>query len=172
MNRAPRTDPPERLSAYLRGGRDPELRRRRAVIALSLLGAAMGQIVGAYQTGLLRHLPDPPGPFDSDRVDASGYAYSRLASPDSLMMVVSYGITAWLAGAGGRDRAVRAPALSLLTAAKTAADTVVAIELGREEWRDNRAFCTYCQIATVASALSLALSLPEARRALRRLRGR
>ena len=62
--------------------------------------------------------------------------------------------------------------LSLLAAGKVAADTVLAVELGREEWRENRALCAYCQVATVASAVSLALALPEARRALRTLRGR
>ena len=166
------TETPTELSAYLRHGRDPELRRRRAVVGLSLLGAAMGQVVAAYQTGLLRRLPDPPGPFDSDRVDASRYAYARARTPDGLMMVVSYGVTAWLAGAGGGARAERSPVLSLLAAGKVAADTVLAVELGREEWRENRALCAYCQVATVASAVSLALALPEARRALRTLRGR
>ena len=167
-----RTDSPARLSGYLRTGGDPELRRRRGVVALSLLGVAVGQIVGAYQTGLVRRLPDPPGPFDSARVDASGYAYSRLTTPDALMMIVSYGVTAWLAGAGGPARSERAPVLSLLTVAKAAADTVVALELAREEWRDNRALCAYCQVATLASAASAVLALPEARRALRRLRSR
>lgn len=66
---------PTRLSRELRRGRSDDLARRRGIIALSLLGAAIGGVVGAYQTGLLRHLPDPPvGPFDSDRVDASDYA--------------------------------------------------------------------------------------------------
>ncbi|MFI7575749.1 hypothetical protein [Micromonospora sp. NPDC049497] len=58
--------------------------------------------------------------------------------------------------------------LSLLNAAKA----VLAVELGREEWRDNRALCAYCQVATLASAASAVLALPEARRALRRLLSR
>ena len=167
-----RTDAPTALSAYLRGGDDPELRRRRGVVALSLLGVAMGQVVSAYQTGLVKRLPDPPGPFDSARVDASDYAYARAASPDGLAMVVSYGVTAWLAGTGGSARAERSPVLALATAAKAAGDTVLALELAREEWRDNKAFCAYCQVATVASLASLALAVPEARRALAALRRR
>ena len=97
---------PSELSRYLRTASDPTLRRRRWIVGLSLLGAGVGQVVGAYQTGILRHLPDPPvGPFDSDRVDASDHAYRRASSPDGLMMVLTYAVTAWLAGAGGQDRA-------------------------------------------------------------------
>ncbi|MEW5929138.1 MAG: vitamin K epoxide reductase family protein [Gemmatimonadota bacterium] len=163
---------PRALSRYLREGDDPDLRRRRWVVGLSLLGAAMGQVVSLYQTGILKHLPDPPGPFDSDRVDASEYAYSRFDTPDALAMVVTYGVTACLAGAGGPDRPRTTPWLPVAAALKTLYDTGVAAELGREEWRDNRALCAYCQVATVASAASLALALPEAVRAARHLLGR
>ncbi len=163
---------PTDLSRYLRTGTDAELRRRRAIIALSLLGSAMGHLVGAYQTGLIRHLPDPPGPFDSDRVDASRYAYSRLATPDGLPMIATYAITAALAGAGGPDRAERTPALPLALAAKALGDVAVTVELAREEWAEQRAFCAYCQVATLASVATAALALPDARRAWRRVRGR
>ena len=87
---------PTRLSQYLRKGDDPELRRRRWVIGLSVLGTTAGQLVALYQTGIIRHLPDPPsgGLFDSDRVDASEYAYSRFSSPDAPLMIITYGVTA------------------------------------------------------------------------------
>ena len=67
---------PTALSRYLRGGDDPDLRRRRWLVGLSLLGTTAGGLVGLYQTGIIKHLPDPPprgrsGLFDSDRVDAS-----------------------------------------------------------------------------------------------------
>lgn len=166
------SDPsPSQLSRYLRTATDPEVRRRRWVVGLSLLGAGMGQVVGAYQTGILRHLPDPPvGLFDSDRVDASDYAYRRASSPDGLIMVLTYAVTAWLAGAGGQDRARHRPVLPLLMTAKVAADVVTDVALAREEWRDNRALCAWCQAATGMSIASLALALPEARRAWRHLR--
>ena len=163
---------PTALSEYLRTGSDAELRRRRAIIALSLVGSAMGHLVGAYQTGLVRHLPDPPGPFDSDRVDASAYAYSRLSTPDGLPMIATYAITATLAGAGGPDRAERTPLLPLALAAKAFSDVVVTVELAREEWAEQRAFCAYCQVATLVSVATAALALPDARRAWRRLRHR
>ena len=119
---------------------------------------------------LLRRLPDPPvGPFDSARVNASDYAYSRLQTPDAALMLVNYGVTAALAAAGGADRAERNPALPLALAAKTGWDAVSALRLGVEEWEDNRALCAYCQAATLVSVASFALALPEAARALRAL---
>jgi uncharacterized membrane protein len=45
-------------------------------------------------------------------------------------------------------------------------------KLAREEWRENRAFCAYCQTATLASFASVAFALPEAIRAVRHLLGR
>lgn len=138
-----------------------------------MVGAAAGIAVSLYQTGVIRHLPDPPvGPFDSDRVDASDYAYKRAETPDGLAMLVTYGVTALLAGAGGGDRARRRPWLPLALAAKVAADVATNLTLAREEWAENGAFCAYCQAANLASVASLPLVIPEARKALRSLLGR
>ena len=156
---------PSELSRYLRTSEEPGMRRRRWIVGLSLVGAAMGKIVTAYQTGIVSHLPDPPGPFDADKVDASDYAFRRAQSPDGPMMIVTYALTAWLAAAGGADRS---RALPVLLAAKTLGDLGVDVQLAREEWRENGAFCAYCQLATVLSAVSVALALPDAVRALRR----
>ncbi|HEX8552594.1 MAG TPA: vitamin K epoxide reductase family protein [Abditibacteriaceae bacterium] len=157
---------PRELSEELRNGQSDDLRRRRWILGLSLVGCAMGQIVSLYQTGIVKRLPDPPLPLiDSNKVDASDYAYKRFRTPDALMMISSYATTAWLAGADGENRAEKTPALPLAMAAKTALDLGVALELGREEWAENKALCFYCQIATLCSLASLVLSLPEARRA-------
>lgn len=164
---------PEQLSRDLREGQSADLSRRRWVVGLSLLGVAMGQIVSLYQTGVIRRLPDPPLTiFDSQKVDASAYAYKRLATPDALLMVLTYGVTAALAAAGGQDRATRTPWLPLLTAAKVLTDTATAAELAREEWGENRKLCAYCQVATLASVASLFFALPEARTAWGALRKR
>lgn len=161
---------PSRLSRELRTGRGEDLRRRRWILGLSLLGAAIGGVVGAYQTGIIRRLPDPPvGPFNSERVDASDYAYRRLQTPDGLLMVLTYSATAVLAGAGGADRARETPHIPLLLAAKTLYDAQTTLRLAREEWQENGALCAYCQTATLATMASLALSLPEAARAARTL---
>lgn len=163
---------PERLSAELRAGENADLKRRRWIIGLSFLGAAIGQVVALYQVGIVRRLPSLPGRlFDANKVDASNYAYKRMRTPDGLIMVATYALTAWLAGAGGKDRATESPLLPIAMGAKTAYDAATCVKLAQEEWRDNKAFCEYCQVATVASFISLALALPEVIRAVRRLRG-
>ena len=161
---------PSELSRELRLHRSPDLRRRRWLIGSSFLGVALGQIVGLYQTGILRRLPDPPvGPFDSERVDASDYAYKRLQVPDAFLMVGTYAVTAGLAAAGCEDRSRTKPWLPVAMGAKAAFDVATSLKLAGEEWRDNRALCTYCQAATLVSVASLLLALPEAGRGLRRL---
>lgn len=165
---------PSELSRELRLGDSPDLQRRRKVVGLSMVGAAAGIIVSLYQTGVIRHLPDPPsgGLFDSDRVDASDYAYKRMQTPDGLAMLVTYAVTALLAGAGGEARARALPWLPVALAVKVAADVATNLTLVREEWADNKALCAYCQAASAASLASLPLVLPEARTALRHLFGR
>jgi uncharacterized membrane protein YjjP (DUF1212 family) len=161
---------PRRLSKELREGTSDDLQRRRWLVGLSLVGTAMGAVVSLYQTGVIRTLPDPPlSIFDSARVDASAYGYKRLQTPDALMMVVSYGITAWLAGAGGQNRATALPLLPLAMGAKIAGDVLVVLELGREEWQENAALCAYCQVATLCSIASAALAFPEVKKAFRAL---
>jgi uncharacterized membrane protein len=163
---------PRQLSRELREGAGGHLPARRWIVGLSLVGTAMGAIVSLYQTGIVRTLPDPPvSIFDSARVDASDYAYKRLQTPDALMMVVSYGITAWLAGAGGQRRADSMPWLPLAMGAKIVGDALTALELGREEWAENEALCFYCQVATLCSLASAVIAWPELKRAWGKLAG-
>jgi uncharacterized membrane protein len=164
---------PEQLSLELRKGSTSDLQRRRWIISLSVFGAAMGQIVSLYQTGILKHLPDPPlSVFDSDKVDASNYAYTRLNAPDGPAMLVTYGVTAWLASAGGQNRATQNPWLPLAMGTKLVVDVATNLQLAREEWAENKKLCAYCQSASVASLASLVLAWPEVRSAIRSLRGR
>lgn len=164
---------PAELSRQLRTDHSPVMQRRRWIVGLSLAGVTIGQIVSLFQTGIIKDLPDPPvGPFDSARVDASDYAYKRLQTPDALFMIITYGITAALAGAGGRDRARTNPALPLALAGKAAYDAAVCTQLGVEEWKTNKALCAYCQVATLISYATLALSLVEAGDALRTVQGK
>jgi uncharacterized membrane protein len=161
---------PRQLSRDLRLGESPDLTRRRWIVGLSLLGTAAGQLVGLFQTGIVPRLPDPPSDlFDSSRVDASDYAYSRLQTPDAFVMIATYAVTAGLAAAGGKDRAREQPWLPIATLAKTLYDSFVTLKLAREEWDENRAFCAYCQAATVASLASVALAVLEAVEAVRNL---
>ena len=162
---------PTQLSMQLRTGTSPDMQRRRWTIGLSLVGAAIGGIVTLYQTGLTKRLPDilPGKVFDAEKVDASDYAYAHLQMPDAPQMVVTYAVTAGLAAAGGADRAEENPALPLATAGKAVFDLVTCAVLAREEWRTNKALCSWCQIATLVSAATVALTLPEAIRAARSL---
>jgi hypothetical protein len=153
------------------GSGDPDLARRRWIVGLSLLGAAAGQAVTAYQMGLIKTLPDPPIPvFDSPKVDAAENGYWRFESPDAPAMIASYGVTAALASAGGTDRAETHPWLPIATAAKALGDVVTTVKLGAEEWQVNKKLCFYCQVATVASLATAVLAVPEALRALGNLK--
>lgn len=162
---------PAQLSRELREGVSPDFTRRRWAIGLSFLGATIGAVVGAYQTGILKRLPDiAPGKiWDAEKVDASDYAYSRLQSPDAALMMVTYGITAALVAAGGKDRARDNPAVPIAAAAKALYDFATCLRLGREEWMENRALCSWCQLATLVSGATVALTFPEAGKAVRRI---
>jgi len=161
---------PARLSRELRLGTGEDLRRRRIGMVLSLAGAAIGGVVAAYQTGVLRRLPDilPGAIFDAEKVDASDYAYEHLQMPDGPQMLVNYGLTAALIAAGGKRRAQEAPALPMAAAGKAAFDFILCVALARKEWAQNGKFCSWCQVATALSALTLAATMPEAVKAVRK----
>ena len=161
---------PEELSAQLRHGAGPHLARRRGVVGLSLAAAASMGLIALYQTGIVKHLPDPPLPyFDSDKVDASAEAYSYFATPDAVLGLASYSGTMVLAAMGGQDRATRRPWLPLALAVKVAIDALGAGKLTIDQWTKHRAFCLWCLLATGATFASVPLVVPEARAALRHL---
>lgn len=162
------TDAAERVSDDLRRGAGSYLKQRRGIAALSSLASFALGLVGLYQFGLLRHVPEPPlRSFDADAVDASGEAYQQLKTPDAALGLVSAAITLVLAGAGDRDRARAAPWIPLLLATKTAADAAGGSFLTAEQLSRHRRLCFWCTIAAVAQASALPLAVPEARAALR-----
>lgn len=166
------TREPGRLGRELRESSDPLLRKRRAVIGLAFSGAAAMQVIALYQTGSLRHVPEPDLPgLDADEVDASDEAYQLLSVGDGFVGLVSYSLTALLAAMGPVDRARRAPWLPLALAAKTLADAAQAARLTRDQWTKHRAFCSWCLLAATATFVALPLTWPEAQRALGHLRG-
>ena len=163
----------EAVSDYLRRGSGDLLARRRRTAALSLGGAAALGIVALYQFGIVKHLPDPPLPlFASDDVDAAGEAYAFLATPDASVGIVSYALTAVLAGMGGQERARERPWIPVALAAKVALDAASAGWLTVEQATKHKKFCFYCLAAAVASFASVPQVLPEARLAWRELRTR
>ena len=164
---------PTQLSHELRKGSSPDLERRRQIIGLSMLGAAIGEAITLYQTGVVKELPSLPGSFfDANKVDASDYAYSRFNSPDGPLMTVNYGITAWLASMGDENRVQEQPLIPLAMGAKLLFDAFLTAELAREEWAENKALCEYCQVATLATFASLAIAIPEITTAVQTLMGK
>ncbi len=144
--------------------------RRRGVVVSSLIGIASMAFVSLKQTGMIKHLPDPPVPgFDSDKVNLSDTAFS-FGAPDGTIALAGFALNVPLAMLAGEHRADEMPWLPLAITAKAAADAVVSSWYFYQMPVKEKAWCGYCIAATVASIATLALTLPEARTALRRVR--
>ena len=163
----------ERVSDDLRRGAGSFLEQRRRVAGLTSLASAALGVVGLYQFGLLRRVPEVSLPFlGADAVDASGEAYQQLKTPDAALGLVSAGVTLVLAGMGDRDRARTQPWIPVALAAKTAADAGGGLYLLAEQITKHRRICSWCTLAALAQLATLPIALPEARAAVRRLGGR
>ncbi|MGN6625479.1 MAG: vitamin K epoxide reductase family protein [Tepidisphaeraceae bacterium] len=159
-----------RLSDYLREGHDSDLARRRGVVALSLASVGTLGVIALYQTGWLRKVPGPPVKgFDGCRVNSSDQAYQLLSTPDALLGLTSYGVTAALAAMGGPDRPRRQPWIPLALAAKAATDALAALKLTIDQAVRYRAFCGLCLVTSLCTFGVLPLVWPEARRAAREI---
>jgi len=143
-------------------------RRRVAELSLAATGA-MG-VIALYQTGVLKHIPEPriPG-FNADKVAGSAEAYSILGIPDGLLGMGSYAVTAALATIGASDRTIERPALSLLMAAKVGVDTAFAAKSVRDQWKKQHAFCSWCLLACAVTFAAVPLVIPETRAATRQM---
>jgi Vitamin K epoxide reductase family len=158
---------PQQLRHDLREGDDPEMRRRRAIIGLSLAGMAAMTPVSLLQTGLIRSLRDPVL-GNSDQTNLADAAY-QFGAPDGTLALASMAANVPLAAWGGQDRAREQPWVSLLAAGKALVDAIGAgayfsrMASGKEPW------CSYCVAGTIVNLSILALALPEAAAALRHL---
>jgi hypothetical protein len=145
---------PQQLRHDLRQADDAEMRRRRRIIGLSLVGMAAMTPVGLLQTGIVRHLPDPPvGNFHSDQTNLSDTAY-RLGVPDGTLALASLATNLPLAAWGGRGRAREQPWVALVAAGKALAD---AIGAGGYFWRmasSKEPWCPYCTPARCPTSAS------------------
>lgn len=160
----------ERVSESLRRGSGELLARRRRIAALSLGAAGAMGVVSAYQSGVVRGVPDPPLPgVDSERVDAAGEAYAILSTSDAALGIASYGVTLSLAAAGPEERWREQPWLPVALAVKVAADALSGVALTLEQVTKHRALCFWCLLAAVASVAMVPQAIPEARRAWPRL---
>ncbi|MGK5446271.1 vitamin K epoxide reductase family protein [Streptomyces radiopugnans] len=163
----------ERVSDDLRleSGDFLEQRRRLAALTTSAIGAYA--VVGLYQFGVVRRLPEVPGAvFDADRVDASGEAYALGRTPDAALGLVSAAVTLALAGTGDRHRWKDRPWIALLLGSKVLVDAAGAAVLFAEQVTRHRRVCSWCTLAALANAAAVPAAWPEARAAWRVLRSR
>lgn len=144
--------------------------RRRVVAGLSLVGIASMAATSLLQTGVIKHLPDPPLPgFDSDKVNLSRAAFPW-GVPDGTLALLSFAVNLPLAAYGGVDRAQNRPWIPLAAGIKSVLDVAVSGWYLFQMPTREKAWCGYCLAAAVANVGILLATLPEARRAAQRLR--
>ncbi|UQA91295.1 vitamin K epoxide reductase family protein [Streptomyces halobius] len=159
--------PAEQISDDLRLGTGDFLEQRRRVAALNLGASAAYAVVGLYQFGLLRRLPEPPLPgLDAERVDASGEAYALLRTPDAALGLTSAATTLVLTGMGSRQRHQRYPWVALAAAGKGVADAGMSVVLFAEQLTKHRRVCSWCTLAAACHLAAVPPLLTEARAAL------
>ena len=163
---------PKRLREDLRERRDPDVRRRRDIVLLSILGMANMAAGALVQTGLLRRLPNPRvNGFDSNKVILSDQAYV-LGAPDAAVATASLAANLPLAGYGEADRAERQPLAPIAAAAKSMADVAAAAWYFAQMRLKLKTWCAYCLAGGAINLAIFALTIPEARKALRELADR
>jgi len=164
-----REDDLEELRRQLRHGTDGLLRRRRAIVGLSVFSSVVLGGIGLFQIGLLKTLPDPPLPrFNADDVNGSLQAYSLLQTPDALLGMASYSVTACLAGMGKQDRWKTARWVPLAMGAKAICDAAMAGKLSVAQCTKLGKFSLWSLLVAGATFGTLVLSIPEMKRAVQR----
>ena len=163
----------EAVSDALRRGAGDFLDRRRRMALLQTASAGALALVGLYQFGLIRSVPEPPLPgLDGDRVDASGEAYSFLHTPDSALAIVSAGVSLVLAGMGDERRHEERPWIPLLLLGKSLVDAASGLYLSAEQVTKHKRVCSWCTLSAGLLVATVPTALPEARAAWRSLRAR
>lgn len=159
----------QQLRRELQKGTSDSLKKRRGIIALSLLGIGAMTAVTLLQTGIVKHLPDPPLPdFDSDKVNSSDTAYA-MGVPDGAVSLASLAANIPLASFGGEDRTETMPLVPIAAAAKATVEAVVAGWYFYQMPTKEKKWCGYCIVGAAANVGIAALSFYEAKKALRNL---
>ncbi len=153
---------PQKLRKELQQGQTKALQKRRAIIALSLLGMGAMTAVSLFQTGVIGHLPDPPiDSFDSDKVNSSDTAYA-LGVPDGTLSLASLATNIPLAAFGGADRSTERPIVPIFAAGKSIVEAIVAGWYFYQMPAKEHAWCGYCITGAICNIGIAALSVPEA----------
>lgn len=163
---------PVELRTQLQESTDSDMRRRRGIVIASLAGMGSMAAVTLLQTGVVKHLPDPPlAGFDSDKVNSSRTAYA-LGTPDGTLSLAGLAMNVPLAGFGGVSRAERTPYVPIAAAVKSGVEAIAAGWYFYQMPAKEKKWCAYCIAGAIANFTVFALTLPEAVRAFRRLRAR
>lgn len=155
----------QQLRKELQEGTGKDLKKRRGIIALSLVGIGAMTAVTLLQTGIVKHLPDPPLPdFNSDKVNSSDTAYA-LGVPDGAMSLASLAANIPLASFGGENRSKTMPLVPIAAAAKATIEAAVAGWYFYQMPAREGKWCAYCIVGAAANLGIAALSLGEAKKA-------
>jgi uncharacterized membrane protein len=165
----PNVDEAMQLRRALQRGSTLDMKLRRAIIGTSVAGMASMVPVAMLQTGIVRHLPDPPiKGFHSDAANSSLLAY-KFGVPDGAMAVASFAANIPIAAFGGADRARTKPLIPVIAAGKAAIDAATSAWYFNE-MRRGKKWCPYCIVGAISSMAVFLLTLPEARAAWNQLR--
>lgn len=163
----------EAVSDALRRGSSPYLDSRRRTAVLQTAAAGALAVVGLYQFGVLRSVPEPSLPgLGADVVDASGEAYQMLHTPDATLGIASAGVSLVLAGMGGARRHEEQPWIPLVLLAKSVVDAAGGAYLFAEQVTKHKKVCSWCTVSAGLLLATVPAVLPEARAAWRALRSR
>lgn len=162
-------DGARQLRRDLQCGSTTPMKLRRVIIGTSMVGMASMAPVSMLQTGLVRHLPDPPVKgFHSDAANSSLIAY-QFGAPDGAVSVASFALNIPIASFGGADRARTKPLVPLLAFGKAAVDAAASAWYFNQ-MRRGKKWCPYCIVGAISSLAVFLLSVPEARAAWGQLR--
>lgn len=155
----------------LRDGHSTALGARRKVVLLSALGLVDFSLISLYQTGIIRHLPDPPHRiFDSDKINASGEAY-QFGAPDGPISATAYAVSMLLASAGGSEKTGRKPVLDIALGATVAGNAIGAIYYLGNMLFKQRKICPYCVTGAAINIASAIIIAPTVVRSVRKITG-
>jgi uncharacterized membrane protein len=162
---------PQKLRAELQENESSDMKRRRAIVAVSMVGGVAMGAVTLLQMGLTRHLPDPPTRkphFDTDKVNSSDEAYGY-GMPDGPLTLAMHSLNLVLAAAGSPNRAKQRPLLPVAAALFSGVQAAVAGKyLFYTMPKVDKAWCPYCITDAMTHFATFALTVPEAMRALKK----
>lgn len=164
---------PEELGRELRTSSGAFLDRGRKIVKLTFFSCSVLGLIALYQTGILKKLPPSRWrAFDAEKVNGSAQAYSILSTPDALLGLTSYAVTACLAGMGSGDRWKTHPLIPVGMGLKVLGDAAFAGKLTMDECTKFRAFSMWSLLTAGATFAALPLAIPEAKAAIRQLIGK